>query len=302
MPSFRSARSQAAYTVSEHLALGASRHDSKDNGLIHSVGTARAYSTALTGFVEYLNENCMGDLRSAGREEAMAYLQDRAETISQSTLDLDRQALNAALNLRGSDKLDRIMSERETHQGTRSYTQEQISTVAAAQNGRNSLATEIAAAAGLRAHELITLEKVSPGNRQPSGHRTWSEDRFEGRDGIKYTVQGKGGLVREVLIPYDLAARLEERRLEDPVTVIDRKVIYAQRYDISGGHAWSRSFSSASQRTMGWTNGAHGVRHAYAQQRMNELQERGYTYDGAKAIVAQELGHFAPETTEAYLR
>lgn len=302
MPSFRSSRSQAEYAISECLAIGESRHDYKDDGLVHSLGTARAYETALVSFANYLNEHHLGDLGTAGPEEAMMYLLDRSEVVSQATLDLDRQAINVALDLHGEDKLERVFSTKETHQGTRSYSHDQISVIAASQTERNSLATEIAAAAGLRAHELITLEKVSPGSRQASGHREWSDNRFELRDGDKYTVVGKGGLIREVLIPHDLAAQLEERKLDNPVTTIDRGVLYTQRYDIGGGHAWSRSFSTASQRNMGWSNGAHGLRHTYAQERMNELQGNGYSYDKAKGIVAQELGHFAKDTTEAYLR
>jgi len=35
---------------------------------------------------------------------------------------------------------------------------------------------------------------------------------------------------------------------------------------------------------------------------MVELQSRGYNYEVAKGIVAQEVGHFDSSTTEAYLR
>lgn len=53
---------------------------------------------------------------------------------------------------------------------------------------------------------------------------------------------------------------------------------------------------------MGFSNGGHGLRHSYAQERMNELQQQGMRYDQAKGTVAQEVGHFDKETTEAYLR
>ncbi len=58
----------------------------------------------------------------------------------------------------------------------------------------------------------------------------------------------------------------------------------------------------ASKRELGFSNGGHGLRHSYAQQRMNDLQQRGMRYDQAKGTVAQEVGHFDKETTEAYLR
>ena len=45
----------------------------------------------------------------------------------------------------------------------------------------------------------------------------------------------------------------------------------------------------------------HGARHAYAQERMAELQRMLFCAD-ALETVSQELGHFRPEITETYLR
>ena len=119
---------------------------------------------------------------------------------------------------------------------------------------------------------------------------------------MRYTVVGKGGLVREVLLTRELAAAVEARRLEEPRLVVDRGVQYVQCYTIGGGRSWSQSFSSASRRELGFSNGGHGLRHSYVQERMDELQPRGMAYEQARATVAQEVGHFAGETTEAYLR
>ncbi|MCJ7603797.1 MAG: phage replisome organizer N-terminal domain-containing protein [Desulfobulbaceae bacterium] len=58
----------------------------------------------------------------------------------------------------------------------------------------------------------------------------------------------------------------------------------------------------ASRRALGFSNGAHGLRHSYAQERMEELQCSGMNYEDAKGTVAQEVGHFAKDTTETYLR
>jgi integrase len=109
-------------------------------------------------------------------------------------------------------------------------------------------------------------------------------------------------LVREVVLPGELAARLEERRLDTPKTVTDRGIRYESRYDIGGGQRWSNSFSAAANRTLGWSEGAHGVRHSYAQERMQELQNQAVPYDKALETVSQEMGHFRPEITEVYLR
>lgn len=238
----------------------------------------------------------MGDLRSLTVEIAQQYLTDRSALVSQKTLDIDRQAMQMHLGV----QLDVVKSERETNLSTRSYTAAQVERIASAQSERNSLATRIAHNAGLRAHELLTIRPTN--ERSSSTHREWSADRFAGREGERYTVEGKGGLVREVLLSRELAAQLEATRLADPRQVTDRGVNYTQHYGIGGGRAWSQSFSAASQRELGFSNGAHGLRHTYAQERMEELQRGGMNYDDAKGAVAQEVGHFDKETTVAYLR
>ena len=126
--------------------------------------------------------------------------------------------------------------------------------------------------------------------------------KFLGRTGSRYTVTGKGGLVREVSIPAELAPRLEALRLEQPRAVTDRGVFYQQHYAIAGGDAWSASVTRASQRALGWSTGAHGLRHSFAQERMRELQHAGLSRDIALETVSQEMGHFRSEITETYLR
>lgn len=294
----RNPQSQAKQAVVQKLALNTPRHGNNNDGKIHSLGTARAYTQALKGYAEFVRKTNGGSLFRAGTKPEMAinYLQDRAGEVSQKTLDLDRQAIQMHIG----QQLPVIKSCKETHLSCRSYTPEQVRTVAAAQTERNGLATEIAYRAGLRAHELLTLQRVE--ERSASIHRQWSAERFTGRDGERYTVKGKGGLVREVMIPRDLADRLEARKLAEPRKVTDRGIHYQQRYDINGGNRWSKSFSTTSKRTLGWSRGGHGLRHGYAQERMAELQRNGILYDKAKGTVAQEVGHFDKETTEVYLR
>ena len=68
------------------------------------------------------------------------------------------------------------------------------------------------------------------------------------------------------------------------------------------GGPMSANDEAASDRTMGRSTGAHGLRHSYAQERMTELQNRGLLREVALETVSQEMGHFRPEITEAYLR
>lgn len=273
-------------------------------GVLQSIGTVRNYEQALTRIAEYAQENRLeGGLRGMTAEQVVAYLEQRGEAVGQKTLDMERQAAQSMLQhvtgrLEPGERLPVVKSEHEQVLSSRAYTTEQTHLIAAAQTERNALATKIAHSAGLRAHELLTLR---PAAERAADERPTAEEKFSGRDGQRYTVEGKGGLCREVLIPHHLAERLEAHRLDSPQAVTDRGIHYQQHYAIGGGQRWSASFSAASQRALGWSSGAHGLRHSYAQERMSELQ-RELPRDEALRVVSQELGHFRPEITEVYLR
>ena len=66
--------------------------------------------------------------------------------------------------------------------------------------------------------------------------------------------------------------------------------------------AWSKSFTLRSKRELGFSRGAHGLRHGYAQARLSALKSRGLNEGIAKTILSQELGHFRKEIVEVYLR
>ena len=154
----------------------------------------------------------------------------------------------------------------------------------------------------MRAHELHTLRRAD--EAAPSHHREWRHDRFAGRSGVRYLVTGKGGLTREVLLLSRACKRAwKQEGLTKPNTATDRQIHYeGRRYDIGGGNAWSKSITIAAQKALKWSTGAHGLRHSYAQERINEMQAAGYDYKQAKLILSQELGHFREDVVNAYLR
>ncbi len=298
---------QAEGILKRHLAL-TSRHAVKEalgirgsqtTGQIHSVRTHQKYRDALTQAGEWARaETGLGRLDDLPVATAQAYLEARAAAgIGQKQLDADR---NAVQFVTGRDSLERVLALNPTTLRARAYTAEQAAAIAARQTAPHALSTQIAFRAGLRAHELLTLQPV--GEQRASGHRQWRPERFAGRDGVRYVVTGKGGLRREVLLDRELATRLEARRLDTPRAVTDRGVHYVQHYDIGGGHRWSQSVSEAAERALGRSTGAHGLRHSYAQARMGELQDLGKPYALAREIVSQELGHFRAEVVETYLR
>ena len=276
-------------------------------GRIRSVGTARNYQERLAQIAARLDVA----LTALTPQRAVAYLKARAAEVGQKTLDMERQAMQAVMvdvtgRMPPGATLPVVKSAEPHRPRPRAYSPVQILAVAARQDPRNALATEIAHASGIRAHELLTLgrpDEQPPDDRRERSHLTGTaaEDmKFAGRDGVVHTVVGKGGLVREVLLPQRLAERLEERRLDAPERVVDRGVRYRRRYDVGGGQAFSASFSRASVDALGKSRGAHGLRHAYAQQRMRELMHLA-EHRLALAIVSEEMGHLRPEVTSLYL-
>jgi integrase len=273
---------------------------------IKSVGTVRNYEQALKN-VATVMVNQGQHLRDLDHDRAISYLEQRAEEVGQKSLDIERQAIQSMFRhvtgkLDEGETLRVIRSEHEQVLHSRAYTQEQTHAIADNQREQNALSTEIAYAAGLRAKELITLLPIGERPADIRQNKDPLEEKFMGREGQRYSVIGKGGLVREVMIPDNLAERLENRRLDQAIEVIDRNIIYQQHYNISAGRNWSQSFSSSSLQVLGWSNGAHGLRHSYAQERLDELRSHGLTREYALEVVSQELGHFRPDITEIYLR
>ncbi len=278
--------------------------------IVESVRSVANYEAALAKVAEWQKAEHAagrqgGDLRSLTPAQAVVYLEQRGEAVGQKTLDQERQAIqlmqqHVTSHLAQGERLPVIKSELQQVLSSRSYTREQVAAIADRQGAKNALATQIAHAAGLRAHELLTLR---PSSERPPDERPARDEKFAVREqSARYTVSGKGGLCREVIIPRELAQRLENTRLAEPQRINDRGVHYQSHYAIGGGQRWSNSFSQASNAALGRSSGAHGVRHSYAQERMGELQRDGLSYRDALEVVSQEMGHFRDSITEVYLR
>ncbi|EKF9566437.1 tyrosine-type recombinase/integrase [Vibrio parahaemolyticus] len=293
------------FAKSEKQAASVMKEMQGKGNVIESVGTARNYEQSLKTCCDYLKEFKLGSLREMTPEKANTYLELRAQECSQKTIDMDRQALQAMMQhvtheLKETDKLDVIKSSVETVESSRSYTPEQVNAIIQHQTEHHALSTQLCYESGLRAHELHTLRPSGEVNPSP---RDVHQDKFSHlpNDSKTYTVEGKGGLIREVQIPNHLAEKLEERRLDTPQQISDRGVNYESHYNIAGGHKFSDAFSKASSRALGFSNGAHGLRHSYAQNRYEQLANHFERID-VMTIISQELGHFRPDITEVYLR
>jgi len=298
MASFRSSATQAEHAIQQKMALGSARHGHQADGKIHSIRTGERYKQAAKNVSSWLKlNNQMGGLHRITPDLAHAYLNERAEQVTQKTLDTERRAIETFTD----SKLERVKSLVSQSQSHRGYELGQVNLIIQRMSSRNQLAIEVAQVSGARVHELLTLQP--PGARQPSTHRMWSPERFTGAAaGHLWTVQGKGGLIREVAIPDQLHQRLQQARLDEPRVIFDRNVKYTSYYDIGGGRALSQRFSELSKDELGWSDGIHSLRHVYARNRMETLQQAGMNYYAARRIVAEEMGHFRGDVTETYLR
>ena len=195
---------------------------------IRSVGTIRNYEQSLIKVADYAINELRISLRELTPDQAVEYLNTRAGEVGQATLDMERQAIQSMMvhvtgQLVPGTTLPVIQAEvaPKLAAQSRMYTADQVNLIADHQSTPHALATRIAYSAGLRAHELLTLRPIED---RPPDPRPALDTKFSGRDGIKYTVQGKGGLIREVVIPYHLSDQLEARQLEASRQITDRGI------------------------------------------------------------------------------
>lgn len=292
-----SVQSLAQTLISSVVALG---HTQSALGeltkhVIVSIGTARDFQQCVREFLTWRIACGTSIDAPVTRAELEEYLLEEGGRWRQKTLDQHRQALSLVFTV----TLPMFDAEIPTFTRGRAYLQEEMEEVALRQDAHNALGTRIAFHSGLRAIELIELRGAHQLAPQPD--RPWRSDLFLGlSDGAIYRVTGKGGLARSVWIPRGLHEQLQSRRLETPVAVMDRKARRTRVFDLGGGHSLSQSFSHLSKRALGFSEGLHGLRHAYAQRRIGTLLSLEIDPLHCLEIVSQELGHLRPEISLAY--
>ncbi|MFA0053671.1 integrase domain-containing protein [Vibrio echinoideorum] len=276
-------------------AIGKSKHEVNED-MIRGVVTFNHHLETTFRIMKTLNIRNIDNINS---RRANQWLKSRKDKVCKKTLQNEKKVLERilAINKPGAKlKLPGGMKDRVWV--NRAYQDKAILKVIERQHKRTQLSTKLCYLSGLRTKELYTLRRLD--EMTPSVQRAWRDDLFRGLEGEKYVVTGKGGLLRAVMIPTHLAKELESRRLDTPKEIKDRKVKILTHYDVSGGKAFSNSFSKLSKKVLGYSYGAHGLRYSYAQSRM-ELNTPGLSYEENKHIVSQELGHFRPDITDHYL-
>lgn len=301
MASFRNRDKQVAHCVRQINALGNSRAHAKEIGKVSSVRTLENYKAVFAAVAEWmLRCGYNYGLHRLSAEHATEYLRERAGQVTQKTLDGETAGLR---KLTRAD-LPRVRStyipERRLANESRAYLRGELERIRAHQAERNAFSTRVAREAGLRGAELLTLRRFD--ERAPSAPEKWDARRWAGKENwMRYTVHGKGSLVREVRLTPETARQLERRRCA-PLVALDRKIRHIVVYDVGGGNSWARSFSDASNRALGESRGAHGVRHSFAQEEVSRFVALGFDIQDAERLTSQLLGHWREDIVRVYLR
>src|SRR5450830_1035687 len=290
-------KSRAWRLIQKIDGVGKSRDYCKKHGLLSSLNTKKKYHSCVALYLMWVHENGLSVSEQDKLDNLCGFLSEISEIYMQKTLGQYKSALSITFK----KKLPHFKSEIPDKLKSRDYFLSEVLLIIENLQERNAISILLCFFSGLRAHEISTLKRR--GEIQISKTRKWISTRFTGASSCKiYLVKGKGGLVREVSIPNQLVEIIEKFRLDSPVVVSDRGIKYGTHYDLGFGKALSVCFSRASKKILNWSTGLHGLRHAYAQNRMFQLLGLDVNYDDALKIVSQELGHFRPSITLCYLR
>lgn len=113
-------------------------------------------------------------------------------------------------------------------------------------------------------------------------------DKITGKEvGVIETTE-KGGKTGDVLIPLGLYTQLEKIIADNGKFQINYKT-------------YSEDIRMACERLQIKGEGSHGLRWTFAQNRVREYQQVGYTYEEALQGVSLEMKHFRASITEHYL-
>lgn len=301
MASFRKRDKQVAHCVRKINALGEPRAHAKKIDKVSSVRTLENYRTVYSAVSKWMASRGYDyGLHRLHTEHATEYLHERATCVTQKTLDGETAALRKLTRANLPRVHSTYVPARILANESRAYARDELERIRACQSERNALATRVAYEAGLRGAELLTLRRFA--ERGPSVPEKWDAQRWIGKENwSRFTVCGKGGLVREVRLSLETARELEARRCS-PHEVVDRKIRCTTVYDIGGGNAWARSFSDASLRALGVSRGAHGVRHAFVREEVERFVALGFGIRDAKRLTSQLVGHWRQNIIAVYLR
>ncbi len=292
-----------------------------------SYGTRARYESSCKSFVSFLNENFkMKNLRNLSDKHVVAYVQHRLEqSVSAKTIKSDLSAIRymhdlvpqvryeLSSNTELAKNYDIHLEKTPAVKGDRAWTDKEYKDMCRLserldEKGDNRGLTAkdvrdllpICRTMGLRITEAVAMK------------RSQAEQAL--KTGI-YRVkdEAKGGLHRSVPLSNEAREVLSQR-----ITQIERGglVFVREGEKVHQGVNRCEKFLERYRERVTTSEGAssrlnykdeekpltfHGLRYGYVQDRMNDLQSKGYTRDAAAQIVSKEVGHSRIEIIEVYM-
>lgn len=265
---------------------------------VHGYKTYDLYRSTAKACFEFVRaEYGLRDLTRIEPQHIQAFLVDKINSgISRATYDQYAAALNKlqlALN---------TYSESKSLEKTYNFDLKQVSQLAShalgARNdvsrayrdsmkvvvnvaGKYGLTAHIQREGGTRIDEISRLRADQLRGLRPDPHSEKMKGWIE--------VKGKGGKIREIGVSPETYARLEKAIAEG-----------GGRFRTNEGN-YREALKTAARATDQKYEGSHGLRWNWAQERHQELQQLGLTYEQSLTIVSKEMGHERSDITCHYL-
>jgi integrase len=284
----------------------AHRGCSKASGAsLRSDRTVHRYIGDLARAAEFVEQQFgVGRLARISHQQAQHYIDSRrAEGLHAATVQGYAKALETLPRVGRLSVPSRRIERRAQH--GRAYTDDQVRLVQNLLPPSAQLATAVLLESGCRVADLASLCPAAERSLRNARVERLLPNRFLGRDDWpRFTFIGKGGHEYMSCVRPETAARLAAICLEVPRAFYDRNVEHAtvQRFDLPAGNRLSQQWTRASQCALGYSHGIHGLRHSFAQDRVQELIVSGIPWTIALECTRQLMGHYRPEEIHTYLR
>jgi len=295
---------QSKHTAKEaaRVAGASTWHELGKELKIYSYATAETYKDVWHQFANYAKaELGLRDIEKTASEHIRAYLESRIDQgIAYSTYQKEAAALQKfettlnAYSAYSANKPDRYAfseaikevsqearQELVRHDVSRAY-ENPAMLVSAIDDDNHRLAASIQYEGGARISEAALIKDGQL--------RGLEKDKITGElNGTIHLDFTKGGKERDIQVSRETYEKLEQHVKENGRFQVDK-------------NAYRNDLKATSEMTNQHYQGSHGLRWSYAQERHNEVQQHGYTYEQSLTIVSQELGHERADITEHYLR
>lgn len=261
--------------------VGANGHKVSDKA--HSIKEVQNMRSITNQYVNYVKEHFDGKVASnISSDSAKSFLELKANEVSGGTLNTYISTMNKIADNLNKDNIGTLSREdiqsikneiKENHSlssthENRSY-DNPISIRNEMQNTPFSLSADLQHLAGLRANDSIDSSK-------------WTIN-----DDNSLTISGsKGGITYQTAI---LSQNIIDRVSEA------KEMNYKANYT-----EYKNTLKEAVETTGQDWSGTHGLRYNFAQERVSELQEEGYTKAEAEGLTSLAMGHSRLEITKHY--